>query len=183
MDAEVRKYAQECIKESNIRMVPGHYPDFESKEQVDRFIEMPAQMSEAALRSCEEFRANIFDLTDVDLNEYQSLLEQLKRNKENVPLELLTTKYRKSYDQLKEKLRSMTKEILLDIVLSGLRIDRIQAKEKYMEINTAIRESGILEKVSHAVFRQQDADQVLEYANQLRGIVHRIVKGCEENAS
>ena len=122
-------------------------------------------------------------MTEVSLNEYRYLLDRLKRNKENVPLELLTTKYRNSYDQLKEELRSMTKEIIQDIVLSGLQIERIQAKEKYTEINAAIRESGILEKVSHAVFLQQDADQVLEYTGQLRQIVHRIVKGCEENAS
>ncbi|MDR0924918.1 MAG: hypothetical protein LBN31_11290 [Hungatella sp.] len=114
------------------------------------------------------------------MNEYRYLMDRLKRNKENVPLELLTTKYQNSYDQLKEKLRSMTKDILQGIVLSGLQIERIQAKQKYMEINTAIGESGILEKVSHAVFRQQNADQVLEYAGQLREIVHRIVKEYEE---
>jgi len=116
-------------------------------------------------------------MTEIDFNKYRYLLDRLKRNKENVPLELLTTKYQKSYGQLKEKLRSMTKEILQDIVLSNLQIERIQVNEKYMEINTAIRESGIMEKVSHAVFHQQDADLVLEYAGQLRGIVHRIVKG------
>lgn len=111
------------------------------------------------------------------MNEYRFLLDRLKRNRENVPLELLITKYQKSYNQLKEKLRSMTKEILQDIVLSGSQIEQTQAKEKYTEINTAIRESGIMEKMSHAVFRQQDADLVLEYAGQLREIVHRIVKG------
>jgi hypothetical protein len=111
------------------------------------------------------------------MNEYRFLLDRLKRNRENVPLELLTTKYQKSYDQLKEKLRFMTKEILQDIVLSGLLIERIQAKGKYMEINSAIRDSGIMEKVSYAVFCHQDAGQVLEYAGQLREIVHRIVKG------
>jgi hypothetical protein len=116
-------------------------------------------------------------MTEVSLNEYRYLLDRLKRNKENVPLDLLTTKYRNSYDQLKEELRSKTKEILQDIVLSGLQIERIQANEKYMEINTAIRESGILEKVGHAVFCHQDADLVIEYAGQLREIVHRIAKG------
>lgn len=121
-------------------------------------------------------------MSEVNLCEYRSLLDRLKRNKENVPPELLTTKYRKSYDQLTQKIRSMSRGILQDEVLKGLRIERAQADQKYIEINTAIRESGILEKVSHAVFRQQDADQVLEYAGQLRDMVHRIVKGCEENA-
>jgi hypothetical protein len=179
MTEEVRKYAEKRIIESNIRMVPGHYPEFDSKEQVDRFI----KMCEMSFRAYEEEPFNPAELTGVDLNEYESLLNQLKRNKENVSLELLTTKYRKSYDQLKEKLKSMTKDILQDIVLSGLRIERIQAKEKYTEINTAIRESGIMEKMSHAVFCHQDADLVIEYAGQLRGIVYRIVRGFEENAS
>lgn len=122
-------------------------------------------------------------MTEIDFNKYRSLLDRLKRNKENVPLDLLTTKYQKSYDQLKEKLGSMTKEILQDIVLSNLQIEQTQAKGKYTEIDSAIKESGILEKVSHAVFRQQDADLVLEYAGQLREIVHRIVEGREENSS
>ena len=47
-----------------------------------------------------------------------------------------------------------------------------------MEINTAIRESGIMKKASQAAFIQQDADLVLEYARQLREIVHGIMKGC-----
>jgi len=174
MTKEVRKYAEKRILESNIRMVPGHYPKFESKEQVDRFI----KMCEMSFQAYEEKPFNSVELTEVDLNEYKSLLKQLKRNKENVSLDLLTTKYRVPYEQLKEKLGSMTIQILQDIVLSGLKIERIQAKGKYMEINTAIKESGIMEKVSHAVFRQQDADQVLEHAGQLREIVHRIVKGC-----
>jgi len=122
-------------------------------------------------------------MEEMDLNKYRYLLDRLKRNQENVPLELLTTKYRNSYDQLKEELRYITKEILQDIVLSDLQIEQTQAKGKYVEINTAIRDSGILEKVSLAVFRQQDADLVLEYAGQLREIVHRIVEGREENAS
>ena len=183
MTEEVKKYAEKRILESNIRMVPGHYPVFKSKEQVDLFIKMSSSMSELAYKTQEEFNANIFDLTDVDMNEYQSLLERLKRNKENVSLELLTTKYRKSYDQLREKIRTMTKGILQDVTLSGLQIERSQADQKYLEINSAIRESGIMKKASQAAFIQQDADLVLEYAGQLREIVHGIAKGCEKNAS
>ena len=131
----------------------------------------------------EELHATVFELTDVDMNEYKSLLERLKRNRENVPLELLTTKYQKSYEELKERIQAMTKGILQDVVLSGLQIERSQAEQKYLEINTAIKESGIMKKASHAAFIQQDADLVLEYAGQLRDIVHGIVKGCEKNAS
>lgn len=112
-------------------------------------------------------------MTEKVMNEYTSLLGTLKRNKENVVLEELKTVYQKGYDQLTQKIKFMTEKILQDIVLTGLRIERYRAKEKYAQINTAIRESGILEKVSHAVFIEQDADQVLEYAGQLREIVHK----------
>lgn len=177
MTEEVRKYAEKRILESNIRMVPGHYPVFESKEQVDLFI----KMRDIAFYKKESYDSA--DLTEVDIEEYRSLLECLKRNKENVPPELLTTKYRRSYDQLKERIQVMTKEIFQDVVLSGLKIERSQADQKYLEINSAIRKSGIMKKASQAAFIQQDADLVLEYVGQLRGIVHGIVKGCEKNAN
>lgn len=117
------------------------------------------------------------------LNEYRSLLELLKRNKENVSLYVLKTKYQKPYNELTRKIQSMTREIILDVIIEGLQIERSQAGQRYIEINTAIRESGIMKKASHAAFIQQDADLVLEYAGELREIVHGIVKGCEKNAS
>ncbi|WP_313152091.1 hypothetical protein [Lacrimispora sp.] len=116
-------------------------------------------------------------MTEAEISEYRSLLGTLKRNKEKVSLERLKTEYQKGYDQLTQKIRSMTREILQDEVLKGLQIERAQADQKYMEINAVIKESGILKMVSHAAFTQQDADQVFEYASQLREIVHRIVKG------
>lgn len=122
-------------------------------------------------------------MTKHRLNEYRTLLDTLRRNKENVPLETLKTKYRKPYEQLIQSIQSMTREILQDVALKGLQIEHAQANQKYVEINTAIRESGIMKKASHAAFIQQDADLVLEYAGQLREIVHGIVKGCEKNAS
>lgn len=122
-------------------------------------------------------------MTETTMNEYRSLLGTLKRNKENIPLEQLKTEYRKGYDQLTQKIQSMTREILQDVALNGLQIEHALANQKYLEINTAIRESGIMKKASQAAFIQQDADLVLEYAGQLREIVQRIVKGCEKNAS
>jgi len=122
-------------------------------------------------------------MTEHRLNEYRSLLDSLKRNKENVPLETLKTKYSKPYEQLTQSIQSMTREILQDVAINGLQIERDEADQKYLEINSAISGSGILKKASQAAFIQQDADLVLEYAGQLREMVQRIVKGCEKNAS
>lgn len=122
-------------------------------------------------------------MTETVMNEYRSLLGTLKRNKENIPLEQLKAEYRKGYDQLTQSIQSMTREILQDVALKDLQIERAEADQIYLEINTAIRESGIMKKASQAAFVQQDADLVLEYAGQLRELVHGIVKGCEKNAS
>lgn len=122
-------------------------------------------------------------MTEERINEYRSLLDLLKRNKEKVSLDVLKTKYRKPYNELTQKIQSMTREIILEVIIEGLQIERSQADQKYMEINSATRESGYMKKASQAAFLQQDADLVLEYASKLREIVHGIVKGCEKNAS
>lgn len=122
-------------------------------------------------------------MTEERINEYRSLLELLKRNKENVSLDVLKTKYQKPYNELTHKIQSTTREVILEVIIEGLQIERPQADQKYMEINSATRESGLMKKASQAAFIQQDADLVLEYAGELREIVHRIVKGCEKNAS
>ncbi|WAJ24032.1 hypothetical protein [Lacrimispora xylanolytica] len=121
-------------------------------------------------------------MTETGINEYRSLLGTLKRNKENIPLQQLKTEYQKGYDQLTQRIQSMTREVILDVIIEGLRIERPQADKWYMEINSATRESGYMKKASQAAFLQQDADLVLEYANKLREIVHSTVKGCEKNA-
>ncbi len=40
MPQELKDYANKRIEESGIVMVPGHYPVFESKEHVDKWIEI-----------------------------------------------------------------------------------------------------------------------------------------------
>lgn len=106
-----------------------------------------------------------------DMERYRELLGRLKRNKANVPLEELRTKYSKSYLELLDMLCTMTTELLQDIVLSGLLVKRIGATETCRRINQAIKESGLLSRIQYAVYQQQDADQVLQYAEQLREIV------------
>lgn len=40
MKPEIAEYFGEKYKAQDIRVVPGHWPDFKSKEQVDEWIEM-----------------------------------------------------------------------------------------------------------------------------------------------
>ena len=113
------------------------------------------------------------DAITVDTNKYQELLQRLKKNKENVPRDLLLTKYEKAYNKLRSEIADITSQILKDIVLEGLLVECDGAVETCAIINQTIAESGVLQEVSHAVYQDQDVDQVLKYAMQLRELVHQ----------
>ena len=119
------------------------------------------------------------DAITVDMDQYRELLQRLKKNKENVPRELLLTKYEKPYNKLRNDIADMTSQILKDIVLFGWRVEREEAIDVYSVINRVIVESGILQEVNHAVYQDQDIDRVLQCAKLLRILVHQRMKECE----
>lgn len=45
---EARKYFFEEYQKQDFRVFPGHWPDFASKEEVDKWIDMQNKMMEAA---------------------------------------------------------------------------------------------------------------------------------------
>lgn len=170
MTDEVREYAEKRILESGIRKVPGHYPDFQSREHVDKWLEMSLYMFE------HWDDENIWDMTDVDQVKYVAMLNQLKKNRDNVPPELLKTRYRKPYGELRNRLRTMTCQIVYDAVMSGLLIEYENADAVYEEINQEIEKSGLAKEISRAVFLDQDIVQVEEKAMELRKKVHAIAE-------
>lgn len=114
----------------------------------------------------------------VDMNQYQELLQRLRKNEENVPRDLLLTKYEEPYTRLRNEIADMTSQILKDIVLYGWRVEREEANDVYSAINRVIVESGILQEVNHAVYQEQNVDKVLNCAAWLRILVHQRMKEC-----
>ena len=108
------------------------------------------------------------DAITVDMDQYRELLQRLKKNKENVPRELLLIKYEKPYNKLRNDIADMTSQILKDIVLYGWQVEREEASDVYSVINKVIVESGILQEVNQAVYQDQDMDKVLNCAERLR---------------
>ena len=45
MTDEVKKYFMEQYEKSDIRVVPGHWPDFKSKEEVDKWLNLMESMA------------------------------------------------------------------------------------------------------------------------------------------
>ncbi len=118
------------------------------------------------------------DMTAVDINKYQELLQCLKKNKENVSRDLLLTKYEKSYNKLRTEIADMTIRIMKDITLFGWKVERDEAPEVYAIVNSVIKGSGIMSDVSHAVYQEQNVDKVLKCAARLRILVHQRMKEC-----
>lgn len=91
----------------------------------------------------------------------------MRKNRENVPLEELTTRYAKPYAQLKQELSEMTRQFLYETVLPGIRILPEDLEAFTEELNRVIEDSGILEKIIWLY----DYDQVLDAALDLKYIV------------
>lgn len=115
-------------------------------------------------------------MTETEINEFRELLRRLKKNKENIPRELLLTKYEKPYNKLRNDIADMTSQILKDIVLFGWCVEREEAIDVYSVINRVIVESGILQEVNHAVYQEQNVDKVLNCAARLRILIYQKMK-------
>lgn len=102
-----------------------------------------------------------------DIERYRKKLDSMRKNRENVPLEELTTRYAKPYTQLKQELSEMTRQFLHETVLPGIRILPEDLEAFTEELNRVIEDSGILEKIIWLY----DYDQVLDAALDLKYIV------------
>lgn len=121
-------------------------------------------------------KLEFWEMTKESKEKYVALLAQMKRNKANVPLEVLKTKYRKPFEELQNRLRVMTVKIVYDVVLNGLLIRYEDADGAYAEINQLIEESGLSKEISQAVFLNQDLGVVEEKTMELREKVHEIAE-------
>ena len=55
----------------------------------------------------------------LDIERYRKKLDSMRKNRENVPLVELTTRYAKPYAQLKQELSEMTRQFLHETILRG----------------------------------------------------------------
>lgn len=100
--------------------------------------------------------------TELDLKKLSQDIATLRKNRENVPLELLKTKYKKPYAKLKEEIRAqfeiyMKHLIMLGILKTGPDLTGTKAKSMADQIQKVIDEekaAGHLEEITHAVFEE-----------------------------
>lgn len=92
----------------------------------------------------------------------------LKRNRDQVPIKVLKTKYKKGYQQLCSELKTLTEDYLNSVVCKNLRFRKDLFPEAEKLIRIAITDSGLLKECSRAVFQKQDFKELHRLAEQLR---------------
>lgn len=100
--------------------------------------------------------------TELDLKKLSQDIATLRKNRENVPLELLKTKYKKPYAKLKEEIRAqfeiyMKHIIVLGILKTGPDLTGAKAESMVDQIQKIIDEekaAGHQKEVTHAVFEE-----------------------------
>lgn len=99
---------------------------------------------------------------ELDLKKLNQDIETLRKNRKNVPLELLKTKYKKPYAKLKEEIRAqfeiyMKHIIMLGILKTGPDLTGMKAKSMADQIQKVIdeeKEAGHQKEVTRAAFEE-----------------------------
>lgn len=98
----------------------------------------------------------------------QKLMQTLQKNKEQVPAELLNTKYKKGYFSLISNLKQLSSDYAGFLVLHDIRIHSDYLDEVTALIKQRIDTTGILPQLSAAVFQKYDIIQFETLAASLR---------------
>ena len=95
-------------------------------------------------------------------------LEKLRKNRENVPSEMLRTKYRVPYQNLLLQIKSATKNLVHAYIFSALVFNPAEkgAIQEFTDrANRILKEeedAGTFRKISHAVFLEYDLKKALD---------------------
>lgn len=108
-----------------------------------------------------------------EIEELKTKVEQLKKNREKVPLETLKTKYKKPYEELLHSIKALAEKILLDRSVKELVIRMDDEGNRLIDdINTAIaREAepgGIMKRISQALYKEYDVEKFESCVEEMR---------------
>lgn len=80
----------------------------------------------------------------------ESAIQKLRKNRENIPLEILKTRYASAYQKLLEDIRDMVMELIKRILVQSLPFcaDDLEAKEQFLNKSQRVLE----EEASNGVF-------------------------------
>lgn len=95
-------------------------------------------------------------------------LDLLKRNLAVASLEVLKTKYKKPFDELRHNISTTATAYVRQITLDNIRIRADFLDEAQPLIQSTIDQSGILKQISAAAFKRQDIEEIDQLALTLK---------------
>jgi hypothetical protein len=104
-----------------------------------------------------------------EIEELKTKVGQLKKNRENVPLETLRTKYRKPYRELLDKISRLAEKIYREVAGEGIVMMTNDSEVLVRQIQQAVDEQE--ESVSNAIFKEYDVEKFLRIAQALHTTV------------
>lgn len=102
----------------------------------------------------------------------QSLLETLKKNDDNVPKELLQTKYKKPYRELKEQIKELADKISGEKIRQDIVIKNDDAGQALIRQMQAMleerRKAGAGKELGRTLYREYSVDKFLQAVDEIR---------------
>ena len=105
------------------------------------------------------------------MDEYRKNVDILRKNRENVPLAELKTKYAKGYLQICERIREQTKCAISAMITCGMVVLKEDQTEETPKIIAEVQrivdqetEAGTMKEISRLIFSEFDVDKAMDLA-------------------
>ncbi len=99
-------------------------------------------------------------------------VQKKKNNDEKVPKELLETKYKKAYEELKDKIKVVADTLIIEKLAEGIVIQNdgagIRIMEQIQELIKQKKNMGIGKKLGKALMEEYSVDKYLQIVENLR---------------
>ena len=120
------------------------------------------------------------------VDELKRLVEKLKKNESNISKEELSTKYKKSYMDLKNEIKKKADELIDEMLIKDLLIVKDERGYKCLEdISRFIEEKkdeGIIRQCSDLIFKEYDVEKVVELTKVVKEGINEIYSKYLEEA-
>lgn len=101
------------------------------------------------------------------IEELKKNVERLKKNRENVPIETLKTKYKKGYTELLETIRDQATGILNRETMNGIQIRKAD-KDVLDRIQEAVVKGQFAKQAGKALFKEYSVEKFVEIVENAR---------------
>lgn len=105
------------------------------------------------------------------IQEIENKINTYRKNRENIPLEVLKSKYARAYNQLIEEIEHGAEIIVNHYAHEGIRVKTKDIKTIVPKLNAALDADGLTKRVSHLIFKEYDLQGAIEEAKKYRQTV------------